>query len=253
MDATCEDREGKGLDESPCPEEPPPSQAGAAAPTDEDRGARGPSAAAGHKVVTCHDTLSSLSDEYIETHMVNKVEVGCVKWFNNKVGYGFITVKHDGKVFDIFVHHSAIQVRSEQYRYLVQGEYVQFKWSNTKNRQYKWNAVSVCGIGNGPLMCETRNETRAFDSSVGGGRMRGEGHEPRPPRKYAGHSKGVVTSVPAVSEGKPAVTNNRFVRKPRAQAAHIDSEGFQTVGARREAPAAEADAPPSAALSEDLS
>jgi len=53
--------------------------------------------------------------------------LGRVKWFNNKAGYGFITVtdgSHSGS--DIFVHHSAIGVSSEQYRYLVQGEYVEF-------------------------------------------------------------------------------------------------------------------------------
>ena len=36
---------------------------------------------------------------------------GSVKWFNNKAGYGFVTVKggdHDGK--DVFAHYSAIKV-----------------------------------------------------------------------------------------------------------------------------------------------
>ena len=55
---------------------------------------------------------------------------GRVKWFNNKAGYGFCTVvgnEGDERVGeDIFVHHTGVKVGSEQYKYLVQGEYVQF-------------------------------------------------------------------------------------------------------------------------------
>ena len=198
-----------------------------------------------------HDgLLSALSDEYIEAHLVHMDNVGCVKWFNNKVGYGFITLKHNGEPFDIFVHHSAIQVGSEQYRYLVQGEYVQFKLSNTKSRQYKWNAVSVCGIGNGPLMCETRNEmTREFDSSSKHPKgptcsrptvAARTGFSRCPGQKHSGDSTAppanANTSRHAVPSSQSAgVTNNRFVRKPRGpHVAHIDSDGFRTVGPKRE-------------------
>ena len=86
---------------------------------------------------------------------------GRVKWFNNKAGYGFITVssgEHDGT--DVFVHHSAIQVSTEQYRYLVQGEYVVFTLCSVENDKHQWQAGSVKGISNGKLMCETRLETR---------------------------------------------------------------------------------------------
>jgi len=48
--------------------------------------------------------------------------VGRVKWFNNKAGYGFITVTDGDRAGrDIFVHHSDVVVGSEQYKYLVQG------------------------------------------------------------------------------------------------------------------------------------
>lgn len=87
---------------------------------------------------------------------------GRVKWFNNKAGYGFITVssgEHEGS--DVFVHHSAIQVAQEQYRYLVQGEYVDFKLCPVEEgKDHKWQAGTVKGINNGKLMCETRLETR---------------------------------------------------------------------------------------------
>jgi len=86
---------------------------------------------------------------------------GRVKWFNNKAGYGFITVTskdHNGE--DVFVHHTAIQVKQEQYRYLVQGEYVNFKLCAVEDAQHKWQAGEVHGIDNGKLMCETRLESR---------------------------------------------------------------------------------------------
>jgi len=89
------------------------------------------------------------------------VKVGCVKWFNNKVGYGFITYTDEsGRNCEVFVHHSAIQVKVEQYRYLVQGEYVHFNLAKSSHKQYVINAANVRGINDGKLMCETRNNLK---------------------------------------------------------------------------------------------
>ena len=86
---------------------------------------------------------------------------GRVKWFNNRAGYGFITVSSgDQKGEDVFVHHSAIQVEKEQYRYLVQGEYVDFKLCEVNSETHKWQAGEVSGVAGGQLMCETRLESR---------------------------------------------------------------------------------------------
>jgi cold shock CspA family protein len=85
---------------------------------------------------------------------------GCVKWFNNKAGYGFITVT-DPTPRDIFVHHSSIQVNQSQYRYLVQGEYVELNISVVENDTHEFQASNVCGVNGGKLMCETRNDMRA--------------------------------------------------------------------------------------------
>ena len=90
---------------------------------------------------------------------------GRVKWFNNKSGYGFITVTDGNKLgSDVFVHHSSIKVDSEQYKYLVQGEYVDFNLSNTKNSVHEFQAGEVYGIKGGKLMCETRHESRVARS-----------------------------------------------------------------------------------------
>ena len=85
---------------------------------------------------------------------------GCVKWFNNKSGYGFITLLDDDAEFkgrDIFSHHSSIKASGDLYKYLVQGEYVEFdvQKMDSKN-EHEHQAVNITGIMNGDLMCETR-------------------------------------------------------------------------------------------------
>ncbi len=86
---------------------------------------------------------------------------GRVKWFNNKAGYGFVTVTDGPKSgSDVFVHHSSIKVDSEQYKYLVQGEYIEFSLSETKTENHEYQAGDVSGIKGGKLMCETRRESR---------------------------------------------------------------------------------------------
>ena len=87
-------------------------------------------------------------------------QLGRVKWFNNKAGYGFITATRDGVETDIFVHHSDVMVVNEQYKYLVQGEYVEFIIISTEEGPHKFKASEVSGINGGKLMCETRNEFR---------------------------------------------------------------------------------------------
>jgi CspA family cold shock protein len=87
--------------------------------------------------------------------------IGRVKWFNNKAGYGFITVTDGARSgSDYFVHHSAIEVENQQYKYLVQGEYVEFDLVKTSSTEHEWQASKVCGINGGKLMCETRYELK---------------------------------------------------------------------------------------------
>ena len=83
--------------------------------------------------------------------------VGQVKWFNNKAGYGFITIKDaDGSVKDIFCHYTNLQVDDSQYKYLVQGEYVEFVLAPLEDGKHEVQATQITGINGGQIMCQTR-------------------------------------------------------------------------------------------------
>jgi len=86
---------------------------------------------------------------------------GNVKWFNKKAGFGFITVCNEGEYIrkDIFVHYSAIRVTNSQYKYLIQGEYVDFTLLNVKNDKYEFQASDISGVLGGPIMCETKHQS----------------------------------------------------------------------------------------------
>lgn len=118
---------------------------------------------------------------------------GRVKWFNNKHGYGFITCSSSERSGeDVFVHHTALRTGEDQYRYLVQGEYVEFDWSKTDTGAHEWQAAGVTGMGSGKLMCETRNETRQQARSGEGKPRRNEDADGsdtqagRPPHRIRG-------------------------------------------------------------------
>ena len=107
------------------------------------------------KTETTTDTTTDNVHDYSKTY------TGRVKWFNNRSGYGFIRVLSDHKKNeDIFVHHSAIKVENDQYRYLVQGEYIQFNLQKSNDVTHPYQAADVRGIESGPLMCETHFELK---------------------------------------------------------------------------------------------
>ena len=91
--------------------------------------------------------------------MSDSTLIGQVKWFNNKTGYGFITALSDGdyKGKDIFAHYSNVKITHSQYKYLVQGEYVEFNAVKPENGQHEFHAVDINGILGGSLMCEVRH------------------------------------------------------------------------------------------------
>ena len=104
------------------------------------------------------------------------VLTGQVKWFNSKTGYGFITIvdgEHAGK--DIFTHYSSIQVTDSQYKFLVQGEYVELGLSKPESGTHEFQATNVTGIKGGKIMCEMRNMQSRSDAPRGRERRRKDG------------------------------------------------------------------------------
>jgi CspA family cold shock protein len=92
-------------------------------------------------------------DEITEVSLPSGEYTGQVKWFNDRLGYGFCTVISDGryKGRDIFAHHSGIRPMSSNYKTLRKGEYINF---NVMNGHNGLQAIDVTGINGGPLMCD---------------------------------------------------------------------------------------------------
>jgi len=101
-----------------------------------------------------------------QTEQQNDVTTGNVKWFNNKSGFGFITaLNNDMKGQDIFVHHTSIDAKGDLYKYLVQGEYVEFKIQKVQDKTHENQATCVKGIMSGDLMCETRHKNKSLNEN----------------------------------------------------------------------------------------
>ena len=118
---------------------------------------------------------------------------GRVKWFNNQAGYGFLTATVDDSEQDIFVHHSALTTDKDQFRYLVEGEYVSFVTSTSS--EGKTTATDVTGAGGGKLMCETRWERKQANTSRSKSQDEGSDSGSRPrrnnrERKHGGGPRG---------------------------------------------------------------
>jgi cold shock CspA family protein len=137
--------------------------------------------------------------------------LGQVKWFNNKAGYGFITLSSatgevDADAKDIFVHYSSIRVTNSQYKYLTQGEYVEFTLEKSTSEKHELQANDVSGIKGGKLMCEVR---RTFYQQ--------EGDRPPVTPRYRRYEGGADAPEGEDQDGfKKQQRRKPAARKPRA-------------------------------------
>lgn len=116
-----------------------------------------------HKIYYINNIKNCTHKVYINMGEVTVLEqnvLGQVKWFNNKTGYGFVTVVSDSpnKGKDIFAHYSNLKIEKSQYKYLVQGEYIQFDLVKPDKGTHEFHAVNMTGVCGGGLLCEVRYE-----------------------------------------------------------------------------------------------
>ena len=105
--------------------------------------------------------MSDQNRDASTTPAVSRVPVGDnlgrVKWFNSKLGYGFITTTLNGEEVDIFVHQSNVRPNTSNYRTLREGEYISLNVSESgETRQ----AIDVTGVNGGPLNCDLERNIR---------------------------------------------------------------------------------------------
>ena len=88
-----------------------------------------------------------------------KILTGCVKWFNNNLNYGFITVLTEGEHLnvDVFSHQSNIKTKNNCFRTLYTGECVQFELAKSDNDKHPFHAINISGFNGGLLHCENPN------------------------------------------------------------------------------------------------
>ena len=160
---------------------------------------------------------------------------GRVKWFNNKTGFGFISVVGGNDQYkdasEVFVHHSAVTVSQEQYRYLVEGEYVEFSVVTTESGDHKFQAGDVRGVKGGKLFCETRHEHRASQDG-GAGEDKGERGRPQVRGRGGGGRGGRVDGGGRVDRGGRGGSDWMLVRRDRNE--QRDSRGHDRGRGRSE-------------------
>lgn len=105
----------------------------------------------------------NLSESIYQNKPSTGTYYGRCKWFNEKSGYGFITIESEQKKGqDVFIHYTGIQPLISKYRTLVSGEYVSFDIINgVKDLQ----AVNVQGFNGNTLLCDVNHIPNTIKTS----------------------------------------------------------------------------------------
>ena len=111
-----------------------------------------------------NDTMSvPVVEEQKDERVVGEF-LGQCKWFNDRLGYGFLTVQAgEKKGVDIFVHHSGLKPLNSNYKTLFKGEYVNF---NIIQGDHGLQGVHITGVAGGSLMCDVLPSRRTVDSGI---------------------------------------------------------------------------------------
>jgi cold shock CspA family protein len=153
--------------------------------------------------------------------------VGQVKWFNNRLGYGFITIISQGDRHneDIFVHQQHITPKTSDYRSLQQGEYVSFQLgtadssasgnaeASSESAKHINQAVNVTGVFGGTLMCDQIPRRTPGQPGTGSSSRKPESgstttHSEVPRGGMSGRGRGRSTGT-GVGRGGRSYTNSK--------------------------------------------
>lgn len=159
--------------------------------------------------------------------------LGQVKWFNAKAGFGFITVGGA----DVFAHHSEIKVRKEQFRYLVEGEYVELKVSK-KMGEEKSQGSEITGVEGGRLMCEVRSEASESANEYKASAGTGGGVRERTSGAVGGQRASASEAVPREAVPVPREVRERTTKRPSVSRVS-KKDGENVVQQMRHKPTAE--------------
>jgi cold shock CspA family protein len=173
-------------------------------------------------------SVQSSSDNVI----LNKL-TGNVKWFNSRSGYGFITVCGDNEYIgkDIFVHYTSINVAESQYKYLFQGEYVEFTLIKSTNSNHEFHAINVTGICGGPIMCETRRSIMPLRSQTNNytNEYKDETNRVEPKHQHQHQHRSRRPDSPRYNKSGGADEHPRSLSHPREE----NTDGFSKVVSKR--------------------